>query len=82
MGVLIGVIFSNNIKLIQSFLENLLDTKLFAEEIYYLSSLPSEIKIEEVIFIFFISIMISFLSTIFPAIRSSNVDPIKSIREE
>ncbi len=82
LGVLIGVIFSNNIKLIQSFLENLLDTKLFAEEIYYLSSLPSEIKIEEVIFIFFISIMISFLSTIFPAIRSSNVDPIKSIREE
>ncbi len=82
LGVLIGVIFSNNIKLIQSFLENLLDTKLFAEEIYYLSSLPSEIKVEEVIFIFFISIMISFLSTIFPAIRSSNVDPIKSIREE
>jgi len=76
------VIFSNNIKLIQSFLENLLNTKLFAEEIYYLSSLPSEIKVEEVIFIFFISIMISFLSTIFPAIRSSNVDPIKSIREE
>ncbi len=82
LGVLIGVIFSNNIKLIQSFLENLLNTKLFAEEIYYLSSLPSEIKVEEVIFIFFISIMISFLSTIFPAIRSSNVDPIKSIREE
>ena len=33
---------------IQKYLEKLLNTKLFAEEIYYLSSLPSEINTSEI----------------------------------
>ncbi len=81
-GVIIGIIFTLNIRFIQSFLERLLGTKLFAEEIYYLSSLPSEIKIQEIILIFITSIIISIFSTIFPALRSAKVDPIKTIRSE
>ena len=81
-GVIIGILFTLNIEVIQAFLEKLLDTKLFAEEIYYLSSLPSEVKIQEIILIFITSILISILSTIFPALRSAKVDPIKTIRNE
>jgi len=81
-GVIIGVAFTLNIQFIQNFLEKLLNTKLFAEEIYYLSSLPSEIRIEEIFLIFITSVLISMLSTIFPALRSSKVDPIKTIRNE
>jgi len=82
VGVIIGIIFTLNIQYIQAFLEKLLDTKLFAEEVYYLSSLPSEINIQEIILIFITSILISILSTIFPALRSSKVDPINIIRNE
>ncbi len=81
-GIVIGVIFSINIQSIQIFLENFLDTKLFSEEVYYLSSLPSKVRINEIIAVFITSISISILSTIFPALRSANVDPIKSIRSE
>ena len=82
IGLVVGIIFTINIQYIQKFLENFLDTKLFAEEIYFLSSLPYEIKIQEVIIVFFTSIFISTLATIFPAIRSAKVDPIISIRSE
>ena len=82
LGVLLGIIFTINIDHIQKFLEKLLNTKLFAEEIYYLSSLPSEINIKEIVIIFITSILISVFSTIFPAIRSAKVDPIKTIRNE
>ena len=82
LGVIIGIIFTINIKYIQVFLERILNTKLFAEEIYYLSSLPSEINIQEVIVVFVTSILISIISTIFPAIRSAKVDPIQTIRSE
>ena len=82
LGVIIGIIFTLNIQYIQNFLEKLLDTKLFAEEIYYLSSLPSEIKVQEIILVFLTSITISILSTIFPALRSAKVDPISTIRSE
>ena len=81
-GVLLGIIFTINIEHIQKYLEELLNTKLFAEEIYYLSSLPSEININEIILVFITSILISIFSTIFPAIRSAKVDPIKTIRNE
>ncbi len=82
LGLFIGIVFTLNIKHIQNFLEKILDTKLFAEEIYYLSSLPSEISTKEVLIVFFTSIAISIFSTIFPAIRSAKIDPIKTIRSE
>ncbi len=82
LGVIIGVVFTVNLEYVQKILENLLNTELFAEEIYYLSSLPSEIKIEEIVVVYFTSLLISVLSTIFPALRSAKIDPINSIRNE
>tara|TARA_Y100000590_G_scaffold469416_1_gene656870 strand:- start:6260 stop:7510 length:1251 start_codon:yes stop_codon:yes gene_type:complete len=81
-GVFFGVVATLNIEKIQIYLESIFKTKLFAEEIYFLSSLPSEINFYEVFIVFLTSIIISILSTIFPAIRSANVDPIKTIRNE
>ena len=81
-GTIIGIIFTENLGAIQKLLEHLLDTDLFSEEIYYLSTLPSDIRYQEVIFVFFISIIITILSTIFPAIRASNIDPIVTIKNE
>jgi len=81
-GTLLGIIITENLQYIQLLLENLLDTELFSEEIYFLSTLPSDIKYEEVLFVFFISITITILSTIFPAIRASNIDPIETLKNE
>jgi len=82
LGSLIGVIFSINISLIQKFLEKLLDTELFSQEIYYLSSLPSRIDLLEVLYVISISMLICLIATIFPAYRSSIVDPIKSLKND
>tara|TARA_B100000575_G_scaffold289695_1_gene291954 strand:+ start:708 stop:1958 length:1251 start_codon:yes stop_codon:yes gene_type:complete len=81
-GLIIGVLFTINIKSIQLFLENLLGTKLFSEEVYYLSSLPSKISINEVFYILCVATIISVISTIFPALSSAKVDPVKSLRSE
>ena len=51
IGLIIGILFTINIKSIQSFLEYLLGTKLFSEEVYYLSSLPAKISIYEIIIV-------------------------------
>ncbi len=82
LGLFLGIIFTINIKSIQGFLEFILDTKLFSEEVYYLSSLPSKISINEIILVFCTAVIISCISTIFPALRSAKIDPIKSLRSE
>ena len=82
IGLIIGILFTINIKSIQSFLEYLLGTKLFSEEVYYLSSLPSKISVNEVVYVLCVAIIISIISTIFPALSSARIDPVKSLRSE
>ena len=81
-GLILGILFSINIKSIQNFLETILGTQLFSEEIYYLSSLPSKISVNEIISVIVTTLIIATISTIFPAIRSAKVDPIQSLRSE
>ena len=81
-GGLLGVMFSLNIKSIQSFVENILHVELFAKEIYYLSNLPSKLNSLEVFYVLIISIIISLVSTTIPAIRSIKIDPIKSLKND
>ncbi len=81
-GIIIGLIFCINIESIQFFLESFLNLELFSPEIYYLSKLPARIDYLEVFYIGLLSIILTFVSTIYPAIKSSKIDPIKTIRNE
>ena len=81
-GGLVGVIFSLNIKSIQFFIEKILNTDLFAKEIYYLSNLPSRVDNLEVFYVLIISIIICLIATTIPAYRSMKVDPIKSLKND
>ena len=82
LGGFIGIIFSLNIKKIQFFLEYIFNISLFADEIYYLSNLPSKLNSLEVAFVLFISLFICLIATFIPAYRSIKVDPIKSLKNE
>jgi hypothetical protein len=48
LGVVLGVLFANNIESIRQFLSSLTGTNLFAAEIYFLSQLPAKIEWDEV----------------------------------
>ena len=82
MGSLLGILFSLNIQTLQHYIEKIIKTELFAEEVYYLSNLPSKIESYEVLYVFFISIIICLFAITFPAIRSIKVDPIKSLKND
>ncbi|PPR42923.1 MAG: Lipoprotein-releasing system transmembrane protein LolE [Alphaproteobacteria bacterium MarineAlpha5_Bin11] len=82
IGVLFGILFCINITRIQGFLENLFNANLFSSEIYYLSSLPARIDYFEVMLIAILGLLLTFLSTIYPALKSSKINPIEVIRNE
>ena len=82
LGGILGVIFSKNISSIQNILEKLFKTDLFAKEVYYLSSLPSRLDQIEVLYVVLISLTVSLFATVFPAYRSSLIDPIKSLKND
>ena len=81
-GVVFGILFSLNIQSIQKFIENIFKTDLFSKEVYYLTSLPSQLDYIEIILIIIVSLIISFVSTFLPSYRASKIDPITTIKNE
>ncbi|MFN3480446.1 MAG: FtsX-like permease family protein, partial [Thermodesulfovibrionales bacterium] len=51
-------------------------------DIYYLSHLPVKMKLSDFIVVSFSAIMISFLSTIYPALQAARLDPVEPLRYE
>ncbi len=81
-GIIIGIIFSKNIESIRLMISNLFNVSLFPEEIYFLSKMPSEINIFSILIISLFSISITCVVSIYPAIKASNLDTIKSLKYE
>ena len=81
-GIIIGIIFSLNIESIRSLISNIFNISLFPEEIYFLSKMPSEIDPFSIFIISLFSILITCLVSIYPAIKASNLDTIKSLKYE
>jgi len=81
-GIFLGVMFSLYIENLREFLSNTFNISLFPEEIYFLSTMPSEINPTSIFIIFMCSIFITIIVSIFPAIKASKLDPAKGLKYE
>ena len=81
-GIFLGVIFSLYIENLREFLSNTFNIALFPEEIYFLSTMPSEISLNSILIISLSSILVTIIVSIFPAIKASKLDPVKGLKYE
>ena len=81
-GTILGVTISSNIETIRNFLTTILGSELFSAEIYFLSKLPSNIYINEVIMVICVSIILTLFASIFPAWKASRISPAEALRYE
>ena len=81
-GSAIGIFLSVNIEYLRKFLSFILNQELFSPEIYFLSTLPSEINYIEVLYVIFTSIALSVFASIFPALKASKILPAEVLRYE
>ena len=81
-GIILGVAFSIYIEEIRILLSQIFNIQIFPEEIYFLSKMPSEINLFSILVIGFVSICITILVSLYPAIKASNLDPVKSLKYE
>ena len=81
-GVIIGVMFSYYIEEIRIIITSLFNIRLFPEEIYFLSQMPSEINLGYIFVISLSSLLITFLATIFPSLSAAKLDPVRALKYE
>ena len=82
LGCIAGLIVAFNLESISRFVENLFGFKILPGDVYYLSELPSQVNFGDVGIIILGTLLISFLSTIYPSWRASRLDPVEALRYE
>jgi len=81
-GIFIGILFSLNIEKLRLFLSKTFNLEIFPSDIYFLEKLPSEINLNSIMIIFFVSLIISAIASYLPAMRISKMSTFRALRYE
>jgi lipoprotein-releasing system permease protein len=82
LGVVGGVLLSENLSHIVKFIERLTGSELMPADVYYISGVPTAIEPSDVALVAVVALVMCLLATIYPAHRASRTDPASALRYE
>jgi lipoprotein-releasing system permease protein len=82
LGVAGGMLVAYNIDVIVPALESLLHTRFLPPEVYFISKMPSDPRLDDIATIGVVSIVLSLVATLYPSWAASRVRPAEALRYE
>jgi len=82
LGCIAGLSVALNLQKVSLFVEKIFHFKILPGDVYYLSELPSQVNYGDIIVIIIGTVIVCFLSTIYPSLRASRLDPAEALRYE
>jgi lipoprotein-releasing system permease protein len=82
LGVGLGLLLALNVGSIVPFLEHTLHFQIMDPDVYYITTIPSEVHPANVVTIALAALALTALATIYPAIRAARTAPAEALRYE
>ncbi|MBA5687836.1 lipoprotein-releasing ABC transporter permease subunit [Rugamonas apoptosis] len=82
IGVTLGVTVALNVDVIVPFIEHLLGVQFLSKDIYYISTVPSDLRWPDVNMIGAVAVLLAFVATLYPSWWAARVKPAEALRYE
>jgi lipoprotein-releasing system permease protein len=79
LGALLGTLVATNMGAIIHYIQNLSASQLFDPSVFYIVEMPSEWRSADFLLIIGTAFLLTFLATLFPAWRASQISPVESL---
>ena len=81
-GLIVGVLLSVNVDVIASFVEQLLGFKILSPDVYYISEIPAELRLSDLIATTALATLLSLSAPLYPAWLAASSDVCEGLRYE
>ncbi|MBN0987145.1 lipoprotein-releasing ABC transporter permease subunit [Amphritea pacifica] len=82
LGSVLGILLALTITDLIAWIEHTFGIQFLSADVYFISYLPSQLQLGDVVVIISVALGISFLATIYPAWRASRTQPAEALRYE
>jgi len=82
LGSISGLLIANNLSAIVQFVEQQWHIYLFDPDVFYISGLPSVILAADVIKVIVISLFLSIVFSLYPALQASKIQPVEALQDQ
>jgi lipoprotein-releasing system permease protein len=81
-GVCLGVMMALNVETLAPGIEAIFGFEFMPADVYYLTSLPADLRTSDVVWVSVIALLLTGLATLYPAFRAASVAPAEVLRYE
>jgi len=82
LGLLGGVLLAYNVGDVIAFIEHMFNIQFLSQEVYYISKIPSDPQLTDIVTVAAVSLVLTLLATLYPSYRASKVNPAEALRYE
>lgn len=82
IGVAGGTLIALNVDVVVPAIERMIGVQFLAKDVYYISDLPSDLHLQDVVVIAATSFVLSLVATLYPSLRAARINPAEALRYE
>ncbi|SDI03828.1 lipoprotein-releasing ABC transporter permease subunit [Nitrosomonas sp. Nm132] len=82
LGLIGGILLAYNVGEVVAFIEQLFNVQFLSQEVYYISEIPSDPQLDDIVTVAAVSFILTLLATLYPSYRAAKVNPVEALRYE